>query len=134
MLLAYGLPKETVTDIMMLYKNMKEAFLSPDGDMDIFKIVAEVLQGDILTPYLFIICWDYILWMLVDLIKENGFIQKKSKKQKIPCRNYNRHRLYSWSSASCKYTISNQIRSACQEQAAGGIRHHVSANETELMF
>ena len=31
-LLAYGHPKETVADIMMLYKNMKVKVRSPDGD------------------------------------------------------------------------------------------------------
>ena len=57
-LLAYGLPKETVTAIMMLYKNMKVKVRSPNGDTDYFDIVAGVLQGDTLTPSLFIICLD----------------------------------------------------------------------------
>ena len=39
-LLAYGLLKETVADIMMLYKNMKVKVSSPDGDTDYFDIVA----------------------------------------------------------------------------------------------
>ena len=45
-LLAYGLPKETVTAIMVLYKNMKVKICSPDGDTDFFNIVAGVLQED----------------------------------------------------------------------------------------
>ncbi len=52
--LAYGLPKETVTSIMMLYKNAKAIVCSPDGDTNFFDIVAGVLQGDTLAPYLFI--------------------------------------------------------------------------------
>ena len=75
-LLTYGLPKETVTDIMMLYWNMKVNIHSPDGDTDFFDIVSGVLQGDTLTPYLFIICVDYILQTSVDLIKENRFTLK----------------------------------------------------------
>ena len=51
MLLAYSLPKETVTAIMMLYKKTKVKVRSLDGDT-----VAGVLQGDTLAPYLFIIC------------------------------------------------------------------------------
>ena len=47
-LLTYGLPKETVTAI----KNVKTKVCSPDGDADFFDIVAGVLQGDILAPYL----------------------------------------------------------------------------------
>ena len=41
---------------MMLYKNTKAMLRSPDGDTDFFNIVAKVLQGDTLAPYLFIIC------------------------------------------------------------------------------
>ena len=60
-LLAYDLPKETVTTIMMLYENTKSMVHSPDGDTDFFDIVPEVLQGDILATYLFIICIYYVL-------------------------------------------------------------------------
>ena len=81
---------------------------SPDEDSDFFNIVAGVLQENTLAPYLFIICLDYILQMLIDLIKENVFtLKKKSKKQMIFHRNYNGHRLWRWHTASCKYTYSN---------------------------
>ena len=53
-LLAYGIPKETVAAIMILYRNTKVKVRSPDGDTEYFDIVA----GDILSPYLFIICLD----------------------------------------------------------------------------
>ena len=39
---AYGLSKETVTDIMILYKNMKTMVCSPDGDTEFFDIVIKV--------------------------------------------------------------------------------------------
>ena len=42
---------------MMLYKNTKAMICSPDDDTD--NIVAGVLQGDTLAPYMFIICLDY---------------------------------------------------------------------------
>ena len=48
----YGLCKETVTAIKVR---------STDGDTDFFDIVAEVLKGNTLAPYLFIICLDYVL-------------------------------------------------------------------------
>ena len=35
--LAYGLPKETVAAIMMLYKDTKAMVRSPDGDTDFFR-------------------------------------------------------------------------------------------------
>ena len=64
---------------MMLYKNTKVKVHSSDGDIDFFNIVAGVLQGDTLVPYLFIICLDYVLQMLIDLMKENGFTLKKAR-------------------------------------------------------
>ena len=57
-LLAYGIPKETVAAITILYRNTKIKVRSPDGDTEYFDIVAGVLQGDTLAPYLFIICLD----------------------------------------------------------------------------
>ena len=77
MILAYGLPKETVFALMTFYNNTKIKVHSPNGDTDFFDIVARVLQRDILAPYLFKICLDYILRMLIDLIKENDFTLKK---------------------------------------------------------
>ena len=49
-LLAYGLPKETVATIMILYRNTKVKVRSSDGDTNYFDIVAGVLQGDTLAP------------------------------------------------------------------------------------
>ena len=95
MLLAYGLPKETVAAIMMLYKNKKVKVRSPDGDTDYFDTVAGVLQGDTLAPYLFIIFLDYVL---------RTSIPGKGEKQKIPRTNNYGHGLRRWHSASGKYT------------------------------
>ena len=83
-LLAYSLPKENIAAIMMLYKNIKEKVCSPDGDTDYFNIVAGVLQGDTLAPYLFIICLDYMLRMSIDLMKDNGFKLTKERSRRYP--------------------------------------------------
>ena len=76
-LLAYGLPKETVAAITILYRNTKVKVCSPDGDTEYFNIVAGVLQGDTLATYLFIIGLDYVLRTSIDKIRENGFELKK---------------------------------------------------------
>ena len=83
-LLAYGLRKETIAAIMMLHRNTKVKVHSPDGDTDYFNIVAGVLQGDTLAPYLFIICLDYILRKSIDKIKENGFKLTKERSRSYP--------------------------------------------------
>ena len=72
-LLAYGLPKETIAAIAILYRNTKGKICSPDGDTEYFDIVAGVLQGHTLALYLFIICLDYVLRTSIDKIIENGF-------------------------------------------------------------
>ena len=86
-LLAYGIPKETVAAITILYRNTKVKVRSPDGDREYFDIVAGVLQGDTLAPYLFIICLDYVLRTSIDKIRENGFeLTKKRSKRYIETR------------------------------------------------
>ena len=102
-LLTYGLPKETVAAIMMLYRKTKVKVRSSDGDTDYFDIIADVLQGDTLASYLFITCLDYMLRTSIDKMKE-WFQADKEKKQKILCTNNYRCGLHRWHSASGKYT------------------------------
>ena len=83
-LLTNNLPKETVAAIMMLYKNTKVKVHSLDGDTDYFDIVAGVLQGDTLAPYLFIICLDYVLRTSIDLMKENSLKLVKERSRRYP--------------------------------------------------
>ena len=81
-LVAYGLPKETIVVIMMLYKNTKVKVRSLDGDTDYFDIVAGVMQGDTLAPYLFIICLFYVLRMSIDKMKDNNFKLAKERSRR----------------------------------------------------
>ena len=79
-LIANSLPKETVTAIMMLYRNTKVH--SSDRVSEYFDIVVGVLQGDTLAPYLFIICLDYMLRTSIDKMKENGFKLTKERSRR----------------------------------------------------
>ena len=81
-LLAYGLLKDTIAATIMLYKNMRINIRSPDGDMDYFDIVAGVLQGDTLAPYLFIIYLDYVLQMSIELMKIKWLHAGNKKKRR----------------------------------------------------
>ena len=69
--------------ITILYRNTKVKVRSPDGDTEYFDIVAGVLQGDTLAPYLFIICLDYVLRTSIDKIRENGFELTKKRSRTI---------------------------------------------------
>ena len=70
--------------LYILYRNTKVKVRSPDGDTEYFDIVAGVLQGDTLAPYLFIICLDYVLRTSIDKIKENGFELTKKRSRRYP--------------------------------------------------
>ena len=85
-LLAYGIPKETVAAITILYRNTKVKVRSPDGDTEYFDIVAGVLQVDTLAPYLLIICLDYVLRTSIDEIRENGFELTKKRSRRYPAK------------------------------------------------
>ena len=79
---AYGIPKETVAAITILYRNTKVKVRSPDGHTEYFDIVAGVLQGDTLALYLFIICLDYVLRTSIDKIREKGFELTKKRSRR----------------------------------------------------
>ena len=85
-LLTYGIPKETVAAITILYRNSKVKVCSPDGDTDYFDKIAGVLQGDTLAPYLFIICLDYVLRTSMDKIKKNSFELTKKRSRRYPAK------------------------------------------------
>ena len=65
--------------ILQNTKNTKAMIHSTNGKTDFFDIVIELLQGDTLVPYLFLIKLDCILWTWTYLIKENVFTLKKAR-------------------------------------------------------
>ena len=133
MLLAFGLPKETVAGITILYKNTKVKVRSLDGDTEYFDIVAGVLQGDTLAPYIFIICLDYVLRTSIDKIRENGFELTKKRSRRYPAKTI----------TDADYTddiailvnTHNQAETLLHslERAAAGIGLHVNAHKTQYM-
>ena len=80
--LVHGIPKETVATITILYRNTKVKVHLPDEDTEYFDIVAGVLQGDTIAPYLFIICLDYVLRTSIDKIRENSFDLTKKRSRR----------------------------------------------------
>ena len=76
-LIAYGIPQETVDAIMMLYQD------TCSRNTEFFDIIAGVLQGT-LAPYIFIICLDYVLRRALDENKELGLTLTKQKSRRCP--------------------------------------------------
>ena len=132
-LLAYGLPEETVAAIIILYRNTKVKVRTTDGDTEYFDIVAGVLQGDTLAPYLFIICLDYVLRTSIDNIRENSFVLTKKRSRRYPAKTIT-NADYADDIALLANTP-NQAETLLHslERAAAGIGLHVNAHKTEFM-
>ena len=132
-LLACGLPKETVTAIMILYRNTKVKVCSSDGDTDYFDIVAGVLQGDTLAPYLFIISLDYVLRTSIDEIKENGFKLPKERSRRYPTKTITNTDYANDIAILANTTAQAKTLLHSLEQAAAGIDLHVNAYKMEYV-
>ena len=132
-LLAYGLPKETIAAIMMLYKNTKVKVRSPDGDTDYFDIVAGMQKGDTLAPYLFIICLDCALRTSIDKMKDNGFKLTKERSRRCPAQTIT-DADYTDDIVLLENTPTQaEILLHSQERAAAGIGRHFNVDKTEYM-
>ena len=129
-LLAYGIPKETGAAITILYRNTKVKVRSPDGDTEYFDIVAGVLQGDTLAPYLFIICLDYVLRTSIDKIRENSFELTKKRSRRYPATT-----ITDADEIAILGNTPDQAETLLHslERAAAGIGLYVNAHKTEYM-
>ena len=58
----YGIPDKLVKMIMALYEDSECCVRTENGDTRFFKIMSGVKQGCVLSPFLFVIVMDYILW------------------------------------------------------------------------
>ena len=132
-LLAYGLPKETVAAITIRYRNTKMKVRSPDGDREYFDMVAGVQQGDTLAPYLFIIYLDYVFRTSIDKIRENGFELTKKRSRRYPAKTIT-DTDYANDIAILANTP-NQAETLLHslERAVAGIGLHVNVHKTEHM-
>ena len=73
-LISYGIPDKLVDAINGSYANTRTKVYSPDGVSEEGDIVAGVIQGDTLSPYLFIIVVDYALRKSINgHVEELGF-------------------------------------------------------------
>ena len=83
-LLAYGISAKIVLAINVLYTNTEAQVLSPDGDTEFFEILAGVLQGDTLAPFLLIISLDYAMRIATEDEVSVGFALAKSRSRRHP--------------------------------------------------
>ena len=117
----------------MLYKNTKIKVRFPDGDTDYFNIVAGVLQGDTLAPYLCIICLDYVLRTSIDKKKDNGFKLANEKNRRYPTQTITG--VDFTDDIALLLITPAQVKTLLLglERAAAGIGFHVNSDKTEYM-
>ena len=78
------MPEKVVTAIAATYSQTWAKVRTPDGETEPFQILAGVLQGDTLAPFLFIIALDYALRIAIDgKEKELGFTLVKQATRRV---------------------------------------------------
>ena len=80
----YGIPPKIIDCIKVLYTDTSATILTPDGETEAFSILAGILQGDTLAPFLFILVVDYILRMSVDKISTKGYELRARQSSRHP--------------------------------------------------
>ena len=118
---------------MILYRNIKVKVRSPDGDTDYFNIVAGVLQGDTVAPYLIIICLDYVLRTSINKIKENGFKLTKKRSRGYPAKTITDADYADDTALMANVPVQAETLLHSLEWVAAGIGLHVNAHRTEYM-
>ena len=81
---AYGIPEKIVGAINILYTDTIAKVLSADGETEFFKILAGVLQGDTLAPFLFIIVVDYVMRSTVEGYEDLGLTITEGRSTRLP--------------------------------------------------
>ena len=117
----------------MLNRNTKVKVRSPDGDTNYFDIVAGVLQGDTLAPYVFIVCLDYVLRTSIDKIKENGSKLTKERSRRYPAKTITDADYVDDIVLLANAPPLTEILLHSLERTAAGISLHANAHKTEYM-
>ena len=117
-----------------LYEGTRAKVISPDGETDYFNILAGVLQGDTLAPYLFAIVVDYVMRKATSGREEEfGFTLHHRKSRRCPA-----VRITDLDFTDAIALLSNEIHQAQQllrevEVEAAKVGLHVNAKKPELM-
>ena len=124
-----GRPEGSLFDIY--YTKLKVR--SPDGDTGYLDIVAGLLQGDTLDPYLFIICLDHVLKTSIDKIRENGFELRRKRSRRYPAKTITDADYVDDIAILANTPNHAETILYSLERAAAGIGLYVNAHKTEYM-
>ena len=119
-----------------LYKikfKFKFSIRRADFYTDYINIVAGVMQGDTLAPYLFIICLDYVLRTSIDKIKDNSFKLRKERSRRYPTQTMTDTDYAKDIVLLANTPVQAETLLYSLERAAACIGLHVNAHKTEYM-
>ena len=83
---AYGIPNKIVDLIEKTYTDTFAKVMTPDGLTEAFAILAGVLQGDTLAPYIFIIVVDYVMRTALKDLDAPGFTLTLRQSRRHPAK------------------------------------------------
>lgn len=133
-LIAYGIPAKMVEAINILYKDTVAQVLTPDGDTDFFKVVAGVLQGDTLAPFLFIVALDYVLREATREPEEIGFTTTTRQGSRRPATHITDADFADDLALLSNYVEQAQLLLLRLEIAAEAVGLHVNYKKTQYML
>ena len=131
---AYGIPEKMVTAIAATYSETWAKVRTSDGVTQPFQILAGVLQGDTLAPFLFIIALDYALRCAINGREEElGFTLTKRASRRIPAK-----MITDLDFADDISLLSDTVEKACKllrevEQHCNRIGLGINAKKTKVM-
>ena len=129
----YGIPDEIIEAIKIIYTKTTATIYTPDGETSPIDIKAGILQGDTLTPFLFIVVVDYILRMSVDQNKDNGIEVKPRRSSRHPAQ-YITDTDFADDIALISSTLANaQALLTSLEKAANHVGLYLNESKTEYM-
>ena len=132
---AYGIPDKLVDLIEKTYTDTLAKVMTPEGLTEAFKILARVLQGDTLAPYLFIIVVDYIMRTAMSNLEEPvGFTIRPRQSRRHPA-----EKLADVEFADDVALITDTIKEAQEfllslEEAARCVGLHMNEGKTKYLF
>jgi hypothetical protein len=132
---AYGIPRVIIDAIKAIYTNSSALVISPEGDSEPFQILAGVLQGDTLAPFLFIVVLDYIMrHALKDINHCTGIVIEERKSRRYP-----ELRLHDLDFADDIALLSSSITSAQTllqsiEDASSCVGLHLNVGKTKTLL
>ena len=131
---AYGVPEQLVSAIGVLNTGTKTKVLSPDGEIDIFEILAGILQGDTLAPYIFAIMIDYAMRKATG----NDALELEFKLDRKRSRRHNPDVITDLDFADDIALVTEELEQAqdflyCVQENAAMIGLHPNSDKTEFM-